>query len=171
VYRPEPGIWYCIGAAWTIAAPDASAGAGLPVTQRVVPRRGLRWLPAIFALVLAGCSSDWMLARERSEQANTTPPISYRDDILAFMRTYLNDPTGVRDAFVSEPALRTLDSVSRYTVCLRYNARTSNGKYAGSKDSLVLFRDGRLDRIVDNARGRCKDAAYQPFFALERISR
>ena len=82
------------------------------------------------------------------------------------MRTYLNDPTGVRDALISEPALRTLESADRYAVCLRYTARN-----AASKDSLVLFRDGRLDRIIDTARETCKDAAYQPFPELERLSR
>jgi hypothetical protein len=88
------------------------------------------------------------------------------------MRTYLNDPTGVRDAFISEPALRTLEHADRYVLCLRYTARKPGGReYAASKDSLVVFRDGRLDRIVDNARETCKDAAYQPFGELERLSR
>jgi hypothetical protein len=35
----------------------------------------------------------------------------------------------------------------------------------------VLFRDGRLDRIVDNPRETCKDAAYQPFPELEQLTR
>ena len=131
----------------------------------------LRWLLVLAALVLAGCSSDWMRERDRSEQANTTPPVNHKSDIIAFMHTYLNDPVGVRDAFMSEPALRTVDSASRYVVCLRYNARKSDGRYAGSKDSLVLFRDGRLDRIIDNARERCRDAAYQPFPELEWMQR
>jgi hypothetical protein len=96
---------------------------------------------------------------------------TYKADIVALMRTYLNDPTGVRDAFVSEPTLRTLENVDRYTVCLRYTARKGGGQYAASKDSLVLFRDGRLDRIIDNAREACKDAAYRPFPELERLSR
>jgi hypothetical protein len=133
--------------------------------------RDFRWLLVLAALVLAGCSSDWMRERDRSEQANTTPPLNYKSDIIAFMHTYLNDPIGVRDAFMSDPALRTVDSASRYVVCLRYNARKSDGRYAGSKDSLVLFRDGRLDRIIDNARERCRDAAYQPFPELERMQR
>jgi len=92
-------------------------------------------------------------------------------DIIAFMRTYLNDPTGVRGASVSEPALREVEGAKRYTVCLRYTAHKSNGQYAAPKESIVLFRDGRLDRIVDNARDQCKDAAYQPFPELERLSR
>ena len=87
------------------------------------------------------------------------------------MRTYLNDPTGVRDAFISEPALRTFENAERYTVCLRYTARKSDGQYAASKDSLVMFREGRLDRVVDAAREACKDAAYQPFPELEHLTR
>ena len=139
--------------------------------QELIRGGNLCWLALAGALALAGCNSDWMHARERSEQANTTLPTNYKADIVAFMHTYLNDPTGVRDAFVSAPELRTLDNANRYVVCLRYNARSSSGKYAGSKDSLVMFRDGRLDRIVDNVREQCKDASYQPFRELERMSR
>jgi hypothetical protein len=133
---------------------------------------GLRWLALAVSLALAGCNAEWLNSRDRAVQANTQPPgPSYKADIVAFMRTYLNDPTGVRDAFVSEPTLRTLENVDRYTVCLRYTARKGGGQYAASKDSLVLFRDGRLDRIIDNAREACKDAAYRPFPELERLSR
>ena len=134
--------------------------------------RGLTWLAIALSLGLAGCNSDWINARDRAIQANTTPPApTYKADIVALMRTYLNDPTGVRDAFISEPALRTLENASRYTVCLRYTARKGGGQYAPSKDNLVVFRDGRLDRVVDSAREICKDAAYQPFRELEHLSR
>jgi hypothetical protein len=140
----------------------------LSAIRRIV-RNGA--VPLLAALVLSGCSSDWMLARERAEQAYLTAPTHHRADIVAFMRSYLNDPSGVRGAFVSEPAKRTLDGVERYVVCVRYNARKRDGQYAGSKDSLVLFRDGRLDRVIDNAKEQCKEAAYQPFPELERLSR
>ena len=128
-------------------------------------------LAMTLGVTLGGCSSDWMRAREASEQDNRTPPIDYKGDILAFMRIYLNDPRGVRDALVSDPAMRTIDHADRYVVCLRYNPRRSDGRYAGSKDSLVLFRRGRLDHIIDNARERCKDAAYRPFPELGQLSR
>jgi hypothetical protein len=142
-----------------------------PVIRLVMQLRDLRWLLVLAVLGLAGCSSDWTHELERSERANTTPPVNYKSDIVAFMHTYLNDPIGVRDAFMSEPALQTVDGTSRYVACVRYNARKSDGRYAGSKDSLVLFRDGRLDRIIDNARERCRDAAYRPFPELERMQR
>jgi len=151
------------------------------VTQILISLRGGRALPKMLAMMLAiglaGCNAEWLRSRERADQANTTPPVSYRSDITAFMRTYLNDPTRIRDASVSEPALKDFDNANRYAVCVRYNARKSTGQYAGPKESLVLFRDGRLDRIVDldrlvgGAREACKDAAYQPFPELERLTR
>jgi hypothetical protein len=141
----------------------------LPITDATVRKNGLIVLLA--ALVLAGCSSDWTRRRERSDEVYLTAPTNYRADILAFMRTYLNDPRGVRDAFLSEPSKRTLDGIERYALCLRYNPRKTNAQYAGSRDNLVLFAEGRLDRVVDNPNVRelCKDAAFQPFPELERM--
>jgi hypothetical protein len=133
----------------------------------------LRVAALAFSLALTGCNSEWIGARDRAITANTTPPgPSYKAEVVAFMRTYLNDPTGVKDAFISEPALRSLESVDRYSLCLRYTARKGPGQpYAASKDSLALFREGRLDRIIDAAREACKDAAYQPFRELEQLKR
>jgi hypothetical protein len=134
----------------------------------------MRWLLPVLAPLLAGCSAyqtDLQYAIARNQEANKTPPRDHKADIVAFMRSYLNDPTRVRGAFLSEPGLRTIDNADRYASCLRYTARKADGQYAASKDSLVLFRDGRLDRVIDNAREQCKDAAYQPFPELERITR
>jgi len=145
----------------------------LPTQRCILRNAGLRSAALAFSIALAGCNSDWLNARDRAINAYATPPgPNYKADVVAFMRTYLNDPTGVRDAFISEPALRPLESVDRYSVCLRYTARKGYGQpYAASKDSLVLFREGRLDRIVDAAREACKDAAYQPFHELEQLKR
>jgi hypothetical protein len=124
------------------------------------------------ALALGGCSSEWQDARDRAAVAYRTEPApNYKTDIIALMRTYLNDPAGVRDAFISDPALRPIENAERYTVCLRYTARKDGGQYAASKDSLVIFREGRVDHIVDAARALCKDAAYQPFPELEHVTR
>jgi len=133
----------------------------------------LRWTALACSLALAGCNSDWLYRRERAEQSNTTPPApGYKADIVAFMRTYLNDPSSVRDAFISEPTLRSLEGADRYALCLRYTARRGPGEpYAPSKDSLAVFRDGRFDHVIDAARETCKDAAYQPFPELEQSAR
>jgi hypothetical protein len=129
-------------------------------------------LALLLALALGGCNSEWSDARDRAAAAyRTVPAPGYKTDIIALMRTYLNDPAGVRDAFISEPALRPIENADRYTICLRYTARKGGGQYAASKDSLVIFREGRVDHIVDTVREMCKDAAYQPFPELERLTR
>jgi hypothetical protein len=129
-------------------------------------------LAVVLALMLAGCASiDSMSDQKRVENEINVVPVNYKTDILAAMRTYLNDPSNVRDAYVSEPALKGVEVGTRYMSCVRYNARKTNGQYAGSKDSVITFRSGRLDRIIDNAREQCKDAAYVQFPELERLSR
>ena len=144
----------------------------MPASPSKFRTRSLAGLTLSLALLLAGCNSEWLDARDHARAVNTmAPAANYRTDIVAFMHTYLNNPIGVRDAFISEPALRTVEGGQRNTVCLRYTARKSDGQYAPSKDSLVLFREGRLDRVVDNAREACKEAAYQPFPELERMTR
>jgi hypothetical protein len=114
---------------------------------------------------------DSMTDRSRLESEINVVPANFKADIVAAMRTYLNNPNDVRDAFVSEPALKGYDGGTRYMSCVRYNAKSSDGQYSGSKDSVVTFRSGRLDRIIDNAREQCKDAAYVRFPELERMSR
>ena len=128
--------------------------------------------PLLLALALTGCNSDWSGSRDLAALTYRTEPApGYKTDIIALMRTYLNDPAGVRDAFISDPALRPIENAERYTVCLRYTARKGGGQYAASKDSVVIFREGRVDHIVDTVREMCKDAAYQPFPELERLTR
>lgn len=133
----------------------------------------MRWMMLVVSLALTGCSSEWTASRDFATQVNSVYPQNYRTEIVALMRTYLNDPTGVRDAFVSEPAQRAIDGADRYASCVRYNAKKSGGGYAGSRDSMVLFRAGRLDRIMDSefARAQCKTAKYAPFPELQQMSR
>jgi hypothetical protein len=136
-------------------------------------RQSMRWLIVSLSLLLAGCSSEWTSQRQFTADINNVYPQNYKPEIVALMRSYLNNPTGVRNAYVSEPSKRSIDGVSRYTACVRYDARTSRGQYAGSRDSMVLFRGGRLDHIVDNemARQHCRTASYAPFPELQQIDR
>lgn len=103
--------------------------------------------------------------------ANQTFPTSYRAEILAFMRTYLNDPVGVREAAIAEPAQRTVGGRLRYVVCLRYSAKDTDGNYRPARERGVLFVDGRLDRMLENATEACAGASYGPFPDLEKMSR
>jgi hypothetical protein len=106
-----------------------------------------------------------------------TPPANYKAEIIAYMRSYLNDPTGVREAFISEPELRSIPAspptpaTQRYMVCLRFNARDSTGKYQGSREHLVAFLAGRLDTLVPARKEQCAKANWQPFPELEKLRR
>lgn len=120
-------------------------------------------------LALAACSG--MHDQPRIPADPNVPPTDYKADILAFLRTYLNDPTHIRGAFVSQPALIEIGGVRRYASCLRFNARKSGGDYEGSKDRIVLFLSGRLDTMLPAKPDQCGNAAYQPFPELERLSR
>ena len=136
---------------------------------------------ALAALLLTSACST---SREPSQadlkaqwEARNIPPTNAKADILAFMRTYLNNPDGVRGAMISQPFRKTLpaDPADRYLICVRYDARRSSGNYAGPKTGAVTFVSGRLDVFYDNPReaaeALCKEAAYQPFPELEHLKR
>lgn len=98
-------------------------------------------------------------------------PKNFRPEVLAFLKTYLNNPVGVRDAVMAEPAQRTVGGRLRYVVCLRFSARDSDGGYREPRERAILFVDGRLDRIIENANEPCAGAAYAPFAELEKLTR
>ena len=143
----------------------------------------MRYLALVLALLVCACSSTYEAQRDaaaHNEAANKVYPDNYKSDILSLLRTYLNDPSHIRDAGISEPMYKVVDGASRYVVCIRYNAKKSGGQYAGSKDNLVTFREGRLNRMLDPTRDprdareireQCKDATMKPFAELERLSR
>ena len=98
-------------------------------------------------------------------------PQDYRAEILAFMRTYLNNPVGVHDAAMAAPVQRTLGRRLRYVSCLRFTPRESDGSYREPRERAVVYVDGRLDRVVENAGEPCAGATYAPFPELEKMTR
>ena len=104
-------------------------------------------------------------------------PTNYKGDILAAMHVYLNDPTGIRDAGISDPALKPVGSGKHYVVCLRFNAKTrfdakkGNVDYAGVKETAAIFMTGRFDRFAETAHEACAGATYALFPELEKLSR
>jgi hypothetical protein len=102
--------------------------------------------------------------------ANQPYPANYKAELLAFLRTYLNDPVGVREAGMAEPVQRTVGGRLRYISCVRYNERESDG-YRGARERGVVYVDGRLDRIIENVSEACAGAAYAPFPELEKLTR
>jgi hypothetical protein len=103
--------------------------------------------------------------------SNQPFPNNYKNEILSFMKTYLNNPVGVRDAVMAEPVQRVVGGRLRYVSCLRFSPRDSDGNYREPRERAVLYVDGRLDRIIENAGDACAGAAYAPFPALETMVR
>ena len=87
------------------------------------------------------------------------------------MKTYLNNPVGVRDAAMAEPVQRTVGGRLRYVSCLRFAARDTDGGYREARERAVLYVDGRLDRVIENAGEICAGAVYAPFPELEKMTR
>jgi len=139
--------------------------------------RCLGLLAAALAVALGGCATD--VGPSPSElkaqwDAQNVYPKNYQQDLLAFLRTYLNDPSHVRGAAVTSPQLKYVAPGERYVACVRYNARNNDGKYLGSKDGAAVYVAGKLDRFFDtprDVRELCKDMTFAPFPELERLTR
>jgi len=130
----------------------------------------MRWLLGLF--LLAGCAGERQFSGVETQGGASVNifPERYRDEILAYQRSYLNDPTGIRSAGITQPVLRKVGSIERYVVCVRFNAKGPGGAYAGVRDHLAIFLAGKLDQM-GATREQCKDAAYEPFPELERLTR
>ena len=137
-------------------------------------------LAALAGLVMAvaGCATPDLgptpaELKARWEAQNVYPQ-DYKADLIAFLRTYLNDPARVHGAGVTQPTLKSVGEGQRYVVCLRYNARDMVGKYAGPKEGAAIYVSAKLDRFIDTkltVKESCKYAAYGPFPELERLER
>lgn len=132
----------------------------------------LRWRLAVLLFgvaALGGCAGPPPEMHFSSDRNPQIYPSNYRTDTLSFMRTYLNNPSQVREAAISEPVLRTLGGRERYVACLRYNARDSANRYTGTSDRLAVFFEGRFDQLVEKAAELCSGATFAPFPELERL--
>ena len=119
-------------------------------------------------LVLDACAEPRRVA---DDSEINVYPANYKAEILAAMHAYLNDPTGIRDAGLSEPMIKSVGSDNRYLVCVRFNGKRRSSEYAGVKDVGALFIAGRFDRFIESVREQCAGAAYAPFPELGRLTR
>ena len=129
------------------------------------------------ALLLGGCTTEVgpsPAELKATWEAQNVVPQDYKRDLMAFLRTYLNNPSQLRDAAVTQPFRKDVGPGERYVVCVRYNERKSDGKYGGVKDGLATFVSGKLDRYFDTpreTRAICKDLSYPPFPELQTPTR
>jgi hypothetical protein len=135
-------------------------------------RMGL--LAGLVGAALVGCASyerEYGRGPETKGGAGVNVfPENYRAEILAYQRSFLNDPSGIRSAVISQPVLKNVGVGDRYVVCVRFNAKQPSGAYGGVRDHLAIFLAGKLDQM-GVAREECKGAEYAPFPELERLKR
>ena len=115
----------------------------------------------VLALALAGCSMFG--SKEPPAVDPNVFPSRYKADVAGFLRTYLNNPRGVRDAYISEPALKQISGTTRYISCVRYNARDVRNQYQGNEEKMALFWAGGLNQFLPSQPDLCAGAAYQRF--------
>jgi hypothetical protein len=123
-------------------------------------------LLSVLAAGLIGCSSS---SSKQPEENPNVFPADYKNEILLTMTNTLEDPTNIRDAFISEPVLRAAGREERYVVCVRSDSRNANKNYTGSKDRIGFFYAGHLNQLVDATKEQCGNAAYKPFPELEKL--
>jgi hypothetical protein len=134
-------------------------------------RAAILMLPIVLAACAGSDDSRSMTYTDDRGVANQPYPDNYRAESLAFMKAYLNNPAGVHDAALAEPVQRTVGGRLRYVTCLRFTPRESDGSYRELRERAILYVNGRLDRMVENASDVCAGAVYAPFPELEKMTR
>ncbi len=146
------------------------------------------WIVLLIGIAASGCADRYAIETQRKTlEAQNVPPANYKPDLLAFMRSYLNNPENVRNAAMSEPQQLMVIDLERYASCLRYNAKNNAGRYIGLRDHLAVFISGKFDRLIELGRAEqdagggsevlrplrdyCATASYQPFPELEQLRR
>jgi hypothetical protein len=129
-------------------------------------------LPSVLAACAGGDESrSFSLFGDNSKDPPQYSPTNYRTELLAFLKTYLNNPVGVRDAALGEPVMRDINGKMRYVTCLRFSARESDGSYREPRERAVVFLSGRLDRMIEKGGELCTGVAMSPFPEMEKMTR
>jgi hypothetical protein len=144
--------------------------------RRNACRDAFRVLPMVLvALALGGCSgSAPTLGFGKSAPPPPTDPnifpAKYRTEVVDFMRTWLNNPSKVKDAFISEPVLRPVAGTPHYIACVRYTPRGTDNRYEGPQQRVAIFLGGRLNQFIADDPQVCAELSYQRFSELETIA-
>jgi hypothetical protein len=122
-------------------------------------------------LLMGACGHHHFGAGDDEDPGINAYPASYKADILGGMHAYLNDPTGIRDAGISEPILKPVGDNTRYVVCVQFNGKLVGNSYAGDKVFAAVFLAGHFDHFVEKAQEPCAGATFTPFPELEKLPR
>jgi hypothetical protein len=117
------------------------------------------------ALATAACSSS----NKDAEPDPNIMPKDYKLEMMNTLQRELDDPTNIRDAFISDPFLTTASREQRYAVCVRSNSRDVTRTYTGAKDRIGYFYAGHLNQLIEAKEGQCAKVAYKPWPELQNI--
>ena len=95
--------------------------------------------------------------------SNQPFPNNYRAEVLAFMKTYLNNPVGVRDAVMAEPVQRVVGGRLRYVVCLRFSRARIRRRLSRAARTRHLFVEAGSTVSSKTPVEPCAGAVYAPF--------
>ena len=135
-----------------------------------ITSRAPRLLTALGAIAaLAACHYQ-----PKVEENALPRPEEYKEYFRDYVRNERTDPTGIRDAAISAPALRTVaPNTMRYVVCFRYTAKDNNDtrRYDQPKTVAAIFYDRRVAQYTGPTPELCGQAVYQPFPELQKVCR
>jgi hypothetical protein len=157
-----------------------SIRAGMERAAVLHSRRTRKWVVlAVVAAGLAGCSgykTDNMLDYITPGKVPEPPPVvrdrypeGYRTAVANVMRTWLENPGKVKDAFIAQPVLKPVSGTPLYVTCVRYNSRTTGGQYMGQRSNLVVFLDGKVGQFLTEDPQICAGLSYQRYPELEQL--
>jgi hypothetical protein len=130
---------------------------------------------SIASFLLGGCSGSSLegFAFGKASETKVDPnlfPADYKQELAAFMRTYLDNPRRVRDAYIGTPVLRPVTGgAPRYVTCVRFNPLSPENKYQGNKEGLVIFHAGKVTQFVESDPQVCGGLAYQRYPEIESM--
>jgi hypothetical protein len=163
-----PGLWRSVAGLISIARGVRQEDGVTGRTTRVGKAVGLA---GMLCALLTGCEamSSFGSKKEAAVDPNTYPT-RYRQEVSQFMRTYLNNPRNVRDAFISEPALKPVAGPPRYVSCVRYNPRGTGDQYEGITERAAIFFSGDITQFIKSTPELCGgNVVYQRFPELEKL--
>ena len=139
--------------------------------MRISAKRAAILLLPLWLAACGGGSDRGISFTDDQGVANQPFPTNYKPELLAFLRTYINNPVGIRDAAMAEPVQRTVGGRLRYVSCVRYTPKDMDGRYTAPQERAVSYVDARLDRVIDNVAEVCAGANYAAFPEMEKMVR
>jgi hypothetical protein len=118
----------------------------------------------LLAVALCACSS----VGEKKIEENVYP-VDYKAKIKEWLRLQVADPKSIRDAYIAEPALKARGAVTRYIVCLKFDAKDGSGQYQGNKEFAAFYYAGQITQIAEATRETCENALYRPYPEIEKM--